>query len=188
MSEKKGRLFIISAPSGGGKGTIINKLLEIRPELQYSISATTRAPRQGEIDGKNYYFIDKERFEELISLDAFLEYAQYAGEYYGTPRAPIDFCIDNGVDALLEIEVQGAAIVMKELPEAVSIFIVPPSLEILEKRLRGRKTETEEKIAARLRAAKDELLEKDKYNHIVINDLVDRAAEEILQIIDKVQR
>ncbi|MCL2392390.1 MAG: guanylate kinase [Oscillospiraceae bacterium] len=185
MSEQKGRLFIISAPSGTGKGTVIERLRQLRPELYYSISATTRKPRDGEVDGVSYYFVDHERFRELISSDAFLEYAEYIGEYYGTPKSLIQDCIYYGKDILLEIEVQGARQVMALDPEAVTIFIVPPSLEVLEQRLRGRKTESEEKLHARLERARLELEEKSDYDFVVVNDDIDRAAEEILSIIDR---
>jgi len=183
--EKKGRLFIISAPSGGGKGTVINKLLELRPELNYSISATTRKPRDGEEHGVSYYFVTRERFEELIRTDAFLEYASFVGEYYGTPRSPIDDCIYYGKDVLLEIEVVGAKQVMEKLTDATSIFIVPPSMEELERRLRARGTETEEKLKARLERAHQELEEKVHYDYVIVNDDASRAAEEILKIIEK---
>jgi len=183
MSGKQGRLFILSAPSGAGKGTVIRHLLELYPELSYSVSATTRQPREGERDGVSYYFITHERFRELIDTDAFLEYAHYVGEFYGTPKQPIDDCIHHGKDVLLEIEVQGAKQVMQKAPDAVSIFIVPPSMEELESRLRGRQTESEEKLKARLRRARHELEEKSHYDHVVVNDEVSRAAQEILKII-----
>jgi len=184
MSEKKGRLFIISAPSGAGKGTVIAELLKLRPELKYSVSATTRSPRKGEINGVSYHFISKDSFKDLIANDAFLEHAEYIGEFYGTPREPIQDCIENGIDVLLEIEVQGARQVMDTNPDAVAIFIVPPGMEELESRLRGRKTESEEKLFKRLKRAQIEMEEKVHYDHVVINDEVLRAAEEILSIID----
>jgi len=184
MSDKKGRLFIISAPSGAGKGTVIAQLIKLRPRLKYSISATTRKPRKGEEDGVSYYFISRERFKELIAQDAFLEYAEYVGEFYGTLKSEVYDCIENGVDVVLEIEVQGARQVMSTNPDATAIFIVPPGVQELEARLRGRKTESEEKLTARLERAKLEMEEKVHYNHIVINDVVLRAAEEILSIID----
>jgi len=187
MSDKKGRLFIISAPSGAGKGTVIAELIKLNPELRYSISATTRSPRKGEVDGVSYHFISKERFKDLIAKDAFLEHAEYVGEYYGTPKSPIEDCIEYGIDVILEIEVQGARQVMDANPEAVSIFIVPPGMQELEARLRGRKTESEEKLAARLEQAKLEMEEKIHYNHVVVNDEVLRAANEILSIIDNPQ-
>jgi len=185
MSEKKGRLFIISAPSGAGKGTVIKKLLELRPELRYSISVTTRQPRDGEEHGVSYYFVTHERFEELIKAEAFLEYANFVGEYYGTPRSLIDDCIYYGKDVLLEIEVLGAKQVMSKAPDAATIFIVPPDMKELERRLRARGTETEEKLKARLERAHQEIEEKVHYKYVVVNDDVSRAAEEILDIIEK---
>ena len=183
-SEKKGRLFIISAPSGAGKGTVIKRLLALRPELVYSVSVTTRLPREGEVEGVSYYFVTRERFNEMIDRRDFLEYAEYVGELYGTPKKPIFDCIEHGIDILLEIEVQGARQVMELDRKAVTIFIIPPSKEELERRLRGRMTESEEKLAARLQRACQEFEERIHYNHIVINDDVSRAAEEILTIID----
>jgi len=183
-NSKRGRLFVISAPSGAGKGTVIRSLLELRPELVLSVSVTTRSPREGESDGVSYFFVTRERFREMIDSSDFLEYAEYVGEFYGTPKAPIYECMKNGGDVLLEIEVLGARQVMSIDPEAVTIFIVPPNIEELERRLRGRKTESEEKLAARLRRACQELEEKNHYDHIVINDEVSRAAAEISAIID----
>ena len=185
MNEKKGRLFIISAPSGAGKGTVISHLLELDPDLSLSISVTTRTARTGEEEGVSYYFITKERFEELIKIGAFLEYAEYIGEYYGTPRSPIDDCIYYGKDVILEIEVVGAAQVMKAMPDAVSIFIIPPDLDELEKRLRGRKTESADKLSARLKRAGEELKEQKHYDHVVVNDDAVRAAKEIFDIINR---
>ncbi|MCL2201589.1 MAG: guanylate kinase [Oscillospiraceae bacterium] len=185
MSDKKGRLFIISSPSGGGKGTVIGHIMDTEPELSLSISATTRKPREGEEHGVSYYFITKEQFEELAESGAFLEHAKYIDEYYGTPKSPIDDCIYYGRDVLLEIEVQGARQVMEQYPEAISVFIVPPDMQTLENRLRGRRTESEDKLKARLDTARTELEEKIHYNHVVVNDDAKRAAEEIMEIINK---
>jgi len=183
-TDKKGRLFIISAPSGAGKGTVIKRLLEIREELVYSVSATTRLPRKGETEGKSYYFVEREQFLQMIENGDFLEYTQYVGEYYGTPKKPIYDSVDSGKDVLLEIEVQGAKQVMAADPGSASIFIVPPDMEELERRLRGRRTESEEKLASRLERARTEMEEMSLYDHIVVNDDVSRAATEILSIID----
>jgi len=183
--NKKGRLFVISAPSGAGKGTVIKRILELRPELSYSVSATTRPPREGETEGVSYSFVSRDVFIEMIERDEFFEYAEYVGEYYGTPKNPVYGCINKGTDVLLEIEVQGARQVMAIDPAAVSIFIVPPGVQELERRLRGRKTESEDKLAARLDRACQELEEKIHYDHIVINDDYSRAAEEIIAIIDR---
>ena len=183
MKHKKGKLVLISGPSGCGKGTIIRELLKMQPDLSLSVSATTRAPRPGEIDGKHYHFISHERFREMIASGEFLEHAEYLDELYGTPIAPVNECKNNGKIILLEIEVQGAKQVMENMPDAITIFIVPPDIEELERRLRGRRTESEEKISGRIARAKLELEEKYKYDHIIVNDEVPRASEEILNII-----
>ena len=185
MNKTKGKAVIISGPSGTGKGTVIRKLLENRPDFVFSVSATTRKPRQGETDGVEYLFIPKSQFEKMITNDEFLEYAGYVGEYYGTPSSPVKECIDSGVTVILDIEVQGAKQVMEKMPEAISIFIVAPDMQELEKRLRGRGTDSEEKLLARLERARLELEEKKHYNHIVVNDSAKRAAEEILEIITR---
>jgi len=184
MNDSKGKLVIISGPSGCGKGTIISQLLKLRPDFTFSVSATTRSPRPGETDGVEYLYITREQFEKMITADGFLEYAEYVGEFYGTPAEPIINGIKDGKTVLLDIEVQGAEQVMKKMPEAISIFIVPPDLVELERRLRGRRTESEKKIAKRIKRAEVELEEKYKYSHIVVNDTVSRAANEILSIID----
>jgi len=185
MSDAKGKLVVISAPSGTGKGTVINKLLSLRPSLAFSVSATTRSPRPGEKDGEAYIFLTHDCFHDMISNDEFLEYAQYVGEFYGTPMEPIRKHIDSGVTVILDIEVQGAKQVMSKMPEAITIFITAPDMDELENRLRGRGTDSEEKLLARLERAKIEMHEKPNYKHTVINDDVSRAACEILEIIDK---
>jgi len=183
---KKGRLFVISAPSGAGKGTVIERLMQIRPELKLSVSATTRPPRKGEVHTVSYYFVSRESFQEMISKDEFLEYAEYVGEMYGSPKAPIYEHVSEGRNVLLEIEVQGAKQIKEKEPCAVSIIIIPPDMEELERRLRGRGTDSDEKIASRLARARQELEYKDQYDYIVVNDEVSRAANEILSIIDRV--
>jgi len=185
MISTKGRLIIISAPSGAGKGTVINNLLELCPNLVFSVSATTRTPRTGEKEGVSYYFINRERFVEMIGNDEFLEYAEYVGEYYGTPKKPIYDNLNEGINVLLDIEVQGAKQVLSKEPEAVTIFIIPPSLQELERRLRGRGTDSEAKLKARLERAYVEMEEKNNYDYIVTNDCISRATEEILSIIEK---
>ena len=180
----KGRLFVISAPSGTGKSTVINRLMKLCPELVLSVSATTRGPRPNETDGISYHFVSREKFREMIEKGELLEYAEYVGEFYGTPLKPLYENIGNGKNVLLEIEVQGARQVMELEPDAVTIFLVPLDIKELERRLRGRGTDSEEKLAARLERA---LLEFDKekyYKHIVVNDDVTRAAKEILAIIE----
>ena len=183
MSEQTGKLVVISAPSGTGKGTVIGQLLKLRPEFIFSVSATTRTPRPGEDDGADYFFITHDKFHEMISNDEFLEYAEYVGNYYGTPVKPVNESLKSGKTVILDIEVQGAKQVMLKKPEAITIFIVPPDLDELEKRLRGRGTDSEAKVIARLERARQELKEQYSYTHVVINDWYKRAAQEILDII-----
>jgi guanylate kinase len=183
MKDKKGKLVVISAPSGTGKGTVIKELLKLQPDFTFSVSATTRKPRPGEIDGADYCFISKERFKEMIENSEFLEYANYVGEYYGTPVKPIKEYIDSGKTVILDIEVQGAKQVMAKDIETTTIFLVPPDMDELEKRLRGRGTDSDEKVTSRLNRAKQELSEKHHYDHIVINDCSSHAANEILSLI-----
>ena len=179
------KLFIISAPSGTGKDTVIRRVLKQRPETALSVSVTTRAKRAGEVDGSSYFFVSRERFREMIELGAFLEYAEYIGEYYGTPTKPIHEHISNGRDCILNIEVQGAKQVMALMPDAVTIFIAPPDMEELERRLRARGTDTEEKLLARLARARLELEERVFYKYTVINDELKRATKEVLSIIER---
>ena len=185
MSNSRGRLFIISAPSGTGKGSVIRKILEKKPELVYSISATTRKPRAGETNGIDYFFVSHEVFEKMIAADEFFEYAQYVGEYYGTPKKFILECIENGKDVILEVEVQGARQVMEADPNAVSIFISPPNMQELARRLHDRGTDSEDARTARLKRAEQEMEETFVYDHIVINESIIKAAEDILEIINK---
>jgi len=183
--QPKGKLVVISAPSGTGKGTVITHLLEKRPDYIFSVSATTRTARPGEIHGKEYFFLTRDRFYEMISKNEFLEYAEYVGNFYGTPVSHIDEYIENGKTIILDIEVQGAKQVVKKKPDAITIFIVPPDMNELENRLRGRGTDSEEKLKARLERARLELEEKRFYDHVVVNDYVTRAVDEILTIIDR---
>ncbi|MBR5302564.1 MAG: guanylate kinase [Clostridia bacterium] len=170
QEQKKGVLFVFSGPSGVGKGTLNAKLFEeFGDQMAFSVSATTRAPREGEIDGKHYFFITKQDFENRIANNDFLEYAQFAGNCYGTPKSYVMSLLEQGKNVLLEIEVQGAMQVMERMSECVSIFVLPPSFEELERRLRGRGTETEEKVLARLETAKRELPYAEKYKHRIIN-------------------
>ena len=180
---KKGLLIVVSGPSGTGKGTVCGELLDSMPELAYSISATTRAPRAGEVDGKNYYFLTKERFEELISEGGFLEYANVYGNYYGTPLVKIQERLAEGNDILLEIDTQGALEVMKKCPDGLFIFLLPPSLGELERRIRGRGSETEESLKKRLGNAKAEIAIGEKYEYVVVNDTVKKAVARIKSII-----
>ncbi len=182
-TKKQGLLIVISAPSGAGKGTIINELLGKDNNLWLSISATSRPKRTNDIEGVTYYFYDKEEFENKIKENYFLEYASYAGNYYGTPKKYIQEHLDNGQDVILEIEIQGAMQVKKLIPEALFIFIMPPSLKELKKRLIGRGTDTKETILERFKIAYQEMNEVTKYNYVVINDDILEATDKILAII-----
>ncbi len=185
MSEmKKGKLFVISGPSGAGKSTVIGELMKLRDDLAFSCSVTTRAPRPGEVDGEDYFFIDWERYNAMIDAGELLEHAVFAGNGYGTPRAPVLRLMEQGKQVLLDIEVQGAAQVKKAMSESVSVFLSPPSMEELERRLRNRGTETEEKILQRLETAKYELTLVDRYDYHLINDDPVRCARELNAIIN----
>ena len=179
----RGKSFIISGPSGVGKSTVLKELFKDRDDLYFSISATTRAPREGEVNGVHYHFIDVERFQQLIGEDAFLEYAEYVGNFYGTPKKVVDAAMDEGKDVILDIELQGAIQVTGKRPDVVRIFIAPPSWEELEKRLTGRGTDSPEKIRERLVRAKVELQNANTYDYFVINDTVEQAVREINAIM-----
>ncbi|MDR1978209.1 MAG: guanylate kinase [Synergistaceae bacterium] len=185
MSEQrhKGRLFVLAGPSGVGKGTLRTRALADVENLTYSISCTTRKPRNGERDGVDYHFVTREEFEEKIAGGLFLEHAVVHGDRYGTLREDIVRELESGRDALLEIDVQGAQQIRSLLPESVLIFILPPSLEVLEERLRRRRTESEEKIDLRLEDAKKEMERAKEYDHVVLNDVLERASEELRRII-----
>lgn len=186
MSEKnqRGALIIVSAPSGCGKSTLLHRLMEKREKLRFSVSATTRPPREGEVDGKDYFFVDHPTFERMIAEDAFLEHAEYVGNHYGTPRAAVEELLDAGYDVYLDIDVQGAMQIKRIRPETLTIFVTPPSLPELENRLRSRGTDSDEVIRSRLETAERELILKDHYDYVVVNDEVDRAAGEISDLID----
>ena len=181
--NEKGSLIIISGPSGCGKGTIISKLLEEYKNAHLSISCTTRDMRKGDIDGKTYYFLNTKEFEKRIKNNDFLEYALYNNNYYGTPKSNIETLLKEGKDVILEIEVQGALQIKKKVPEAICIFIMPPSMEELKNRLVGRGTETKDKVLSRFRSAYKEINEVTKYNYVVINDEVENAVLKIKSII-----
>lgn len=179
----KGVLLVISAPSGAGKGTIIKHLMDDDRSLKLSVSATTRAPRPGEIDGEDYFFLSREEFDDLVKNGEMLEHAEYVGNCYGTPKGPVERWLEDGQDVILEIDVQGGQQVKKIMPECVSIFILPPSMKELENRLRGRSTEMDAVVDARLQAAREEVRHAEEYDYVVINDTVDKAVEEIKTII-----
>lgn len=180
---KKGLLLVVSGPSGVGKGTICHEYLRTHDDCALSVSATTRAPRQGEEDGVNYFFMSREDFRKKIDEDGFLEHAIFCENYYGTPKDAVMKMIDSGKNVILEIEVQGALQVRAHYPEAVFIFVMPPSTRELENRLRGRGTETEEVIAQRLGRAKAEFKFIEKYNYVLVNDTVEAAIARLEAII-----
>lgn len=179
---KKGKLIVISGASGVGKGTVLGIMMEKRKDLSFSVSATTRPPRPGEIDGVHYYFITREKFEAMIAAGEFLEYDAHAANYYGTPRAQAEEKQSHG-PVLLDIEPKGAKQVKEKVPDAVLIFIMPPSVQELERRLRGRGDTSEEQIQMRMERATWEMEQRVWYDHVVVNDDPERCAQEILKII-----
>lgn len=183
MNKRKGSLFIITGPSGAGKGSVLSRVLPSLENVFLSVSATTRNPRPGEEDGVNYYFISRERFDEMVERGELLEHAEYVGNCYGTPEGPVNRRLEDGQDVILEIEVQGALIVKEKRPDAVLVFIVPPSFDILERRLRNRGTEAEEVVEKRLQKARAECAHMDDYDFIVVNDLLDDAVRDLSAII-----
>ena len=186
MKQNKAKLIIFTGPSGVGKGTMLADFFKrVDNKIVYSVSCTTRAPRDGEINGMHYFFISKDEFETLIQEEQFLEHACYSGNYYGTNKKFVDEKIKSGKSVLLEIELQGALQVMQKRPDAVTIFIKPPTFDELENRLRGRHTETEEAIQKRLLAAKEELNNADKFHYVIENDVVDKAVDELIEIYNK---
>ena len=183
MDERRGKLIVVSGPSGAGKSTVIAKVMERRNDLCFSVSATTRKPREGEVDGVNYFFVSGTEFDRMIGDDELLEHAEYNRDNYGTPRAYVEEKRRAGMHVLLDIEVQGARQVRERVPEAIKIFIIPPTLQVLEQRLRGRGTEDEEQILRRLARARGEYREADFYDYVVINDHLETAANELNAII-----
>ncbi len=180
---QKGLLIVISGASGTGKGTVCKKILDDLPEVAYSISATTRKPRLGEVDGREYYFWSVEQFKTWISEEKFLEYAEVYGNFYGTPLNKIEERLNRGEDILLEIDVQGALNVKKKCPEGIYIFLLPPSLDELKRRIEGRGTENPESLTRRLKNAVAEIKIGREYDYVVVNDTIDNAAAQIKAIL-----
>ena len=182
-TKKQGLLIVLSGPSGSGKNTVCDALKEKNFNIWESISMTSRKPRKGEVDGKSYYFVSKEEFENNIKDDKMLEYAKFAGNYYGTPKGSVQKHLDNGEDVILVIEIQGALQIKKKIPQALFIFLLPPSMKELKRRLINRHTETEDKIMERFATAYREINEISKYNYVIVNDKVEEATDKLDAII-----
>ena len=183
-ATSRGTLFVVSSPSGGGKGTIIRHVLDVVDNVRYSVSYTTRAPRLGEVDGREYFFVNRETFEEMVAAGEFLEWACVHGNLYGTAKNQIIEETAAGLDIILEVDVQGAASVRRLLMDSVSIFILPPSYEVLRQRLIARGTDSPEELALRLRNAPEELKQYSTFDYVIINDEIDRAAGQLASIIE----
>ena len=179
----RGKLIILSGPSGVGKSTVVAKTMELRDDLCFSVSVTTRPPRPGEVDGKDYFFISSEQFDRMVENNVLLEHASYVQNSYGTPRSFVEDRLEKGFNVILDIEVQGARQVSEKVPDAVSVFVLPPSMQVLEQRLYARGTETEQTIAARLTRARQEIQEADFYQYMIVNDIIDNAAAELNAVI-----
>ncbi|HEX6708999.1 MAG TPA: guanylate kinase [Rubrobacter sp.] len=184
----RGRLIVVSGPSGAGKSTLIRAALEAVPELAYSVSATTREPRPGEVDGKDYIFLSRDEFEHWIEDGRFLEWAEYSGNLYGTPEQKVEELLDEGRSVILEIELQGARQVRRKRPDAVMVFVRAPSLEETRRRLTGRATETEEALKSRLATAVDEVAARDEFDYEVVNEDRERARRDIIEIMESIVR
>lgn len=179
----KGSLFVVSAPAGCGKDTILSEMFKCNDTAGYAVSATTRAPREGEVNGVHYHFLTREEFERKIAEKEVLEYTEYCGNYYGTLKKSVDDLLHAGKDAILKIEVEGAMNIKKMFPEARLVFILPPSWEILEKRLRDRGTETEDKIIERTKQARNEVSYAKNYDYLIVNDDLNKAVDDLLTIL-----
>ena len=180
---ERGKLIVISGPSGAGKSTVVFKAIEGREDFCFSTSVTTRAPRPGEVDGREYFFIDRARYDEMVRNGELLEHAEYVNNGYGTPRFFVEQKLSEGMNVVLDIEIQGARQVIAKMPEAVTIFIIPPSIEELRRRLVNRGTDTPEAIEGRLRRARQEYAEADFYDYLIVNDDADKAAADFAAIV-----
>jgi guanylate kinase len=183
IPARMAKVFVITGPSGVGKGTLIRELLQRVPDLELSVSATTRPPREGEENGRDYHFLTSEEFEQRIEENDFLEFATYSGNRYGTLRSEVDRCLDAGKSVVLEIEVQGAQQVRAAKPDSVQIFIAPPAPAVLRERLLGRGTDSTEAIDERLKVAEQELAAQDDFDHQIVNDDIARAADELVAVV-----
>ena len=184
MNKRKGILIVVSGFSGAGKGTLLKSLVSKYENYQISIPATTRSPREGEKEGREYFFVAKEKFEDMISKGEFMEYAQYVGNYYGTPKKYVEDRMKKGKDVILEIEIQGALQIKKNYPDALLLFVVPPSILELKNRLLNRGSETMELIESRLRRAKEEAMGIEEYDYIIVNEELDFSVEELHHVIE----
>lgn len=180
----KGSLFVVSAPAGCGKDTILSELFKRTDTAGYAVSATTRAPREGEVNGIHYHFLTREEFERKIEAKEVLEYTEYCGNYYGTLKRSVDDLLEAGKDAILKIEVEGAMNIKRMFPEARLVFILPPSWEVLEKRLRDRGTETEDKIVERTKQARSEVVFAKNYDYLIVNDDLNKAVDDLLTVLN----
>jgi guanylate kinase len=188
MMTRRGHLFVLSAPSGAGKSTLIDRAIREIPNMWHSISATTRRPRDYEAEGVHYYFIEREAFQEKIDKDDFLEWAEVHGQFYGTPAAEVDDCLAAGKDVIMDLDVRGALQTKKRRPEAIMVFIMPPSMEVLRERIEGRKSETEESLKLRLLNAQKEMDQRGHYEHLIVNDVLDDAYRDLAAVIESTRK
>ncbi|HEY5585546.1 MAG TPA: guanylate kinase [Ruminiclostridium sp.] len=182
--QQKGLLVVVSGPSGTGKGTVCQKLLSQRDNVRYSVSATTRKPREGEVEGQNYFFVSERNFLDMLEKDALIEWDKYCDNYYGTPKDYVESCLEEGLDIILEITVEGALDIKLKYPECVLVFILPPSIEELRRRIERRATECYDIIEKRLEQASNELKHVSKYDYLILNDSVDNAVLNIEKVLD----
>lgn len=182
--DSKGNIYIVSGPSGVGKGTVVKEVVKGNDSIVLSVSATTRKPREGEVDRVHYFFLSKEEFQRMVDDDGFMEYATYCGNSYGTPKTAVFEQIENGRDVILEIDIQGGLQILEKFPQAYGIFVFPPSYKELESRLRGRNSESDEVIAKRLNTAKEEIMQSHKYDYFIVNDTIEHAVQSVVNIIE----